>query len=169
MDGWMDRGKNGLTHRWTNGQTNRISPHSTGLCPLSGLLPCYSLRLQNSKEAGQGKRWPYDAFGRLVFSFFHYWARQSFSERNEANNFVVSLFTLLPQKSTLDEKEESSIHEGEWICSKKLHQSQIDPRFKNTKRKRFIMNVFKKSVTFWNKSFWLYFTLLCLMMIHIFK
>ena len=48
MDKWMDRRMDG----WRDG----ISPHSTGLCPLSGPLPCYPLRLQNNKEAGQGNR-----------------------------------------------------------------------------------------------------------------
>ena len=40
--------------KWMDGRTNRISPHFTGLCPLSGPLPCYFLRLHNIKEAGQG-------------------------------------------------------------------------------------------------------------------
>ena len=47
-------------HRQTIGQmdgrTDRIFPHSTGVCPLSGPLPCYPLRLHYIKEAGQGYR-----------------------------------------------------------------------------------------------------------------
>ena len=27
---------------WMDGQTDRKCPYSTGICPLSGLLPCYS-------------------------------------------------------------------------------------------------------------------------------
>ena len=50
---------------WMDGWTNGISPHSTGLCPLSGPLPCCPLRLQHIKEAGQGYRWPHDAFWRF--------------------------------------------------------------------------------------------------------
>ena len=49
---WMDR--------WTDirmdVQTYKISPYSTGLCPRLGPLSYYSLRLNNSKEAGQGNR-----------------------------------------------------------------------------------------------------------------
>ena len=40
----------------TDVRTDGISPHSTGLCPLSGPLPCYLLRLYDIKEAGQGYR-----------------------------------------------------------------------------------------------------------------
>ena len=55
MDGWMD------------GQTDWKSPHSTGLCPLSGLLPHYSPTLtQKLYQAGQGHHWPYDASWHLV-------------------------------------------------------------------------------------------------------
>ena len=32
------------------GQTDRISPHSTGLSPLSGPLPCYVLRFHHIKQ-----------------------------------------------------------------------------------------------------------------------
>ena len=46
----------GQTDRWTDGGTDRISPHSTGLCSLLGLLPCYPLRLDNINKAGQGNR-----------------------------------------------------------------------------------------------------------------
>ena len=63
MDEQMDR------------QMDRWMTHCTGLHPLLGLLPCYPLRLYNIKEAGQGNRWPHDAFWRLVFlhfSFFFY-------------------------------------------------------------------------------------------------
>ena len=49
-----------LYGKWTDGQTygrmDGIYPHSTGLRPLSGPLPCYPLRLHNIKEAGQGNR-----------------------------------------------------------------------------------------------------------------
>ena len=52
----------------TNGQTDGKSPHSTGLYPLSGPLPCYSpTSTQKLYKAGQGYRWPYDASGQLVF------------------------------------------------------------------------------------------------------
>ena len=37
-----------------NGQMDGISPHSTGLCPLLGPLPCYFLRLPKSKIQGKG-------------------------------------------------------------------------------------------------------------------
>ena len=56
--GWMD------TRMY--GRTLRISPHSTGLCPLSGLRSCYPLRLQNIKEAGQGNQLLRDALWQLV-------------------------------------------------------------------------------------------------------
>ena len=51
-DGWKDGWMYGRTCRWKDG----ISPHSTGLSPLLGLLPHYPLTLHNIKEAGQGNR-----------------------------------------------------------------------------------------------------------------
>ena len=62
MGGWMDG--------WTDGWMDGISPHSTGLCPLFGLLPCYPLRPHDFKEAGQENRWPHDAFWQLVSDVF---------------------------------------------------------------------------------------------------
>ena len=44
-------GWGGHMHGHTDVHTNRISPHSTGLCPLLG-----PLILCNLKEAGQGNR-----------------------------------------------------------------------------------------------------------------
>ena len=61
----------GQMDKWMDG----ISPHSTGLCPLSEPLPYYPLRLHNNKEAGKGNRWPYDAFWRPVLVRFLYWQR----------------------------------------------------------------------------------------------
>ena len=54
---------------------DRIFPHSTGLRPLPGLLPCYLRNHQwqltnNNSEAGQGYCCPYDASLRLFFLFF---------------------------------------------------------------------------------------------------
>ena len=51
QEGW-----GGRMDRQTDVRTDGISPHSTGVCPLSGPLPCYLLRLCNLKEAGQGNR-----------------------------------------------------------------------------------------------------------------
>ena len=49
------RPSRGGTDVRTDGRTNGKSPHSTGLCPLSGLLPCYSPTLtQKLYKAGQG-------------------------------------------------------------------------------------------------------------------
>ena len=50
---------------------DRIFPHSTGLRPLPGPLPCYLRNHQrqltnNNSEAGQGYCCPYDASWRLV-------------------------------------------------------------------------------------------------------
>ena len=50
------RPMDGSTDRQMDGWTYGISPHSTGLCPLSGPLPCYVLRFHHIKEAGQGYR-----------------------------------------------------------------------------------------------------------------
>ena len=41
----LSRGSQGQGDKWMDG----ISPHSTGLCPLSGPLPCLLLRLHNIK------------------------------------------------------------------------------------------------------------------------
>ena len=46
----------GLQTQKADGRTCGVSPHSAGLRPLSGPLPCYPLRLHNIKEAGQGNR-----------------------------------------------------------------------------------------------------------------
>ena len=69
--GWMaQRGGD----RRTDGRTDGKSPHSTGLCPLSGPLPCYSPTLtQKLYKAGQGYRCPYDASWRLVKSQIWMW------------------------------------------------------------------------------------------------
>ena len=61
----------------TGGRTDGISPHSTGLRPLSGPLPCYVLRFHHIKEAGQGYRWPHDAFWRFIWDPTH--LRNSFN------------------------------------------------------------------------------------------
>ena len=37
---WLNGPEGGLTDGWMNGRTNGKSPHSTGLRPLSGPLPC---------------------------------------------------------------------------------------------------------------------------------
>ena len=50
-DGWMD---------WQN-----FSPFYR-TCPLLGPLPCYPLRFQHIKEAGQGYCWPHDAFWSFI-------------------------------------------------------------------------------------------------------
>ena len=50
--GWTD----GRTDGRADGRTYGISPHSTGLRPLLGPLPCYVLRFHHIKEAGQGYR-----------------------------------------------------------------------------------------------------------------
>ena len=52
----MNRRTDGCTDRRTDGWMDGISPHSTRLCPLLESLPCYSLKLQNIKEAGQVNR-----------------------------------------------------------------------------------------------------------------
>ena len=56
----LPEGPEGLSGGWgdgrTYGRTYGISPHSTGLCPLLVLLPCYPLKLHNIKEAGQVNR-----------------------------------------------------------------------------------------------------------------
>ena len=57
----LPEGPEGLSGRYqgqggTDLRKYGIFPHSTGLCPLSGPLPCYFLRLHNIKEAGQGNR-----------------------------------------------------------------------------------------------------------------
>ena len=54
-DGWTD----GRMDRWTDGrtdeETDRKSPHSTGLCTLSGQLPCCSPTLtQTLYKRGKG-------------------------------------------------------------------------------------------------------------------
>ena len=54
-------------------RTDGISPHSTGLRPLPGPLPCYhwSNYKENNKRnswAGQGNRWPFDALWQLVWA-----------------------------------------------------------------------------------------------------
>ena len=49
--------KMGCALGWTaDGWMDGISPHSTGLCPLLGPLPCYFLQNINIKEAGQWTR-----------------------------------------------------------------------------------------------------------------
>ena len=59
MDRWMDK--------WRNGWMDKICLLcSTGRRPLSGPLPCLPLTLAPQLMAGQGYRWPLDAFGRLV-------------------------------------------------------------------------------------------------------
>ena len=39
------------------GRIDGVSPHSTGLHPLLELSPCYHLRHNKIKEAGQGNLW----------------------------------------------------------------------------------------------------------------
>ena len=59
MDRWMDK--------WRNGWMDKICLLcSTGRRPLSGPLPCLPLTLAPQLMAGQGYRWPLDAFRRLV-------------------------------------------------------------------------------------------------------
>ena len=50
MDGWIE----GRMDRGMNGRTNGISPHSTGLCPLSVPLPCYPCDFTTLKKQGKG-------------------------------------------------------------------------------------------------------------------
>ena len=64
--------------------------HSTGLCPLSGPLPCYSPTLaQKLYKVGQEYRWPYDASWWVYFLSFHaiYW----FFWRASNAKIVISL------------------------------------------------------------------------------
>ena len=63
----------GWTGGWMEGRTDGISPQSTGLCPLSGSLPCYPLRFHDIKEAGRGYRWPHDAFWRFILALTPLW------------------------------------------------------------------------------------------------
>ena len=59
-EGWLEEEEDGQPvgsdsrDRRTDGQTEFL--YFTGLCPLSGPLPCYPLRLHDIKEAGQGYR-----------------------------------------------------------------------------------------------------------------
>ena len=62
--------KDGQTDGQTDRQTYGISPHFTGLCPLSGPLPCYSLQLHHINKAGQGYRYSHDAFRRFLLLLF---------------------------------------------------------------------------------------------------
>ena len=52
------------------GGRTEFFPHFTGLCPLSGPLPCYSLQLHHINKAGQGYRYSHDAFRRFFASPF---------------------------------------------------------------------------------------------------
>ena len=70
-------GPEGGTEGQTNIQTDIKSPHSTGLCPLLGLLPCFPHENQGESRAGQGNRWPFDAFGLLLNLFVMIWGNIS--------------------------------------------------------------------------------------------
>ena len=82
--------------KWKNEQTdktNKNSPHSTGLRPLSRPLSCFSQENQENprkpSRPGQGNRWPSDAFGQLI-SF----SSSSFSSSPSSSSF--SSFSVLP-------------------------------------------------------------------------
>ena len=74
----------------TDGWTDRISPHSTGHCPLSGPLPSYFLRLGNIKEAGQGNRCLMMPFG----DWFIHQSTQSPLQKPPKNVPIISGFSL---------------------------------------------------------------------------
>ena len=63
-----------LVHRTVpKSHLNRITApaYSTGLCPLSGPLPCFPHENQGESRAGQGNRWPFDAFRLLIMHSFN--------------------------------------------------------------------------------------------------
>ena len=65
---WIDGQTDGRTGGWTDGWMEFSPLRSTGHRPLLGLLPCLQLALTLPLIAGQGYRWPLDAFGQLVLS-----------------------------------------------------------------------------------------------------
>ena len=66
---WTNDRTVGRMDKWMDGQMDGKSPYSTGLRPLSGLLPCYSpITTQKLYKAGQGNHWIYDASWQLVGS-----------------------------------------------------------------------------------------------------
>ena len=68
-DGWTDGWTDGWMDGWTDGRTDgrNFLLCSTGHRPLLGPLPCLHLALAPQLMAGQGYRWPLDAFGWLGF------------------------------------------------------------------------------------------------------